>query len=79
MNVLFLEIIRLQPRVTRVNPRNDPTRFFKIHLSAHTRFLAGAREARLPLVALVVLRPRRNKFLAIYSSACRPNWLKSGG
>lgn len=78
-----VRIIRLQPRVSHVNPRNDATRFFKIHLSARIRFLAGAREARLSLslslVALIALRPRRNKFLAIYSSACRLNWLKSGG
>lgn len=74
-----VRIIRLQPRVTHVNLRNDAARFFKIHLSARVRFLAGAREARLSLVALIVLRPRRNKFLAIYSSACRLNWLKSGG
>lgn len=44
-----VRIIRLQPRVSHVNPRNDATRFFKIHISARIRFLAGARKARLSL------------------------------
>lgn len=52
-----VRIIRLQPRVSHVNPRNDATRFFKIHISARIRFLAGAREARLSLSLLLHSSP----------------------
>lgn len=77
-----VRIIRLQPRVSHVNPRNDATRFFKIHISARIRFLAGAREARLSLslslVALIALRPRQiscNLFVRLQAELAEKRWV----